>query len=139
MRASPLQVALLEQELAGLRIIARIRQLPTQSVRQAIVDVEQETDVERIANLFARDSLIERRAHICSGNSIVMKREDLEQYQHRAQFLVDRCRAIVLDDELRLAVTKSRLRDRGVSVSSKDALIEPRDECGKDLALSNAP
>src|SRR5205085_4025197 len=37
------------------------------------------------------------------------------------------------------AVTECCLRDRGVCVSSEDALIQSRNEGGEDLALANAP
>jgi hypothetical protein len=67
------------------------------------------------------------------------KRESLEKTEHCAQLLVDRRRPIVVDDELRFSITQGCLRDRGVCVGSKDALIESRHECRKELALADAP
>ena len=68
-----------------------------------------------------------------------MERERLEQAEHCAQLLVDRGGPIILEDEFYAAVTKRQLRDRGVGLSSEDALIESGDESGERLALANRP
>src|SRR5689334_13411937 len=49
-----LQVPALQQELAGLRVIPAVRQLPSQRIGEAIVGVEEEGDVERVDKCLAR-------------------------------------------------------------------------------------
>src|SRR5688572_13977490 len=68
-----------------------------------------------------------------------MKCERDEKAQHRSQLLVDRGGTVVVEDEPRLPVAQRRLRDRGVSVSSKDALIESRYERCEELTLAHGP
>lgn len=68
-----------------------------------------------------------------------MQRERLEQAECSTQPFVDRSCPIVVEDQLRLAVTQRCLRDRGVGVSSKNALVETRYEGGEYLALADRP
>lgn len=67
------------------------------------------------------------------------KSERLQKAERSAQLLVYRRSAVIIDDEFRFSISKGCLRDRGVSFGSKDALIQARDECRKDLALADAP
>src|SRR6185437_12578741 len=66
-------------------------------------------------------------------------RECLEQAEHSAQLFVDGSCPIVVEDQLRFAVTKRCLRDRGVCISSKNALIETRYKGGEYFALADRP
>jgi len=68
-----------------------------------------------------------------------MERERLEQAEHCAQLLVDRGGPIILEDEFYAAVTQRQLRDRGVGLSSEDALIETGDERREGLSLADGP
>src|ERR1043165_2971458 len=67
-RASPtarrLPVAVVQQPLPGLQVVRAVRQLPAQRVGQAIIRVEQEGDVERIADRVLGDTVGHHRAHL---------------------------------------------------------------------------
>ena len=134
-----LKVALLQQEPTGLWIVARIRQFPPQGVRESIVDVEEKRDVEGVTNFLPCDTRLDDSAHVGRADLLVTKREGFQKSKYRTQLLVDGGVTIIVDNELRPSVTERCLRDRGVSVSSKNALIESRNECGKELTLTDAP
>src|SRR5205085_8765433 len=74
------------------------------------------------------------------GRKVVgRERELLEKPQRCAELLIDRGRFVVGENEPHRVVAEGCLRDRGVSVRSKDTLVESRDECRKHLALTDGP
>src|SRR5207253_6585740 len=100
---------------------------------------EEERDVQRVANLVARHAGAEHFANTMSIELLGMERERLEKAEHRAELLVDWSRAVIIEDGLHGPRTERRLRDRGVGVSSKDALVELRYESRESLAFANGP
>ena len=68
-----------------------------------------------------------------------MKRERLEKSEHGAELLIDWSCAVIIEHGLHRTRTERCLRDRGVSVSSKDALVELRHKRRESLALANGP
>ena len=134
-----LLVASLQKELPRFLIVAVLRQLPAQRVGESIVSIEEKRNVERITDRLARNAGIQHNADGFPVELLVPKRERLEESEHRPKLLVDRSSTVVVEHQLRLAVSKRCLRDRGVSVSSKDALVESRYERGEELSLAYAP
>src|SRR5207244_3749098 len=137
--ASRLQVAFLEKPLARLGVVRLIWKLPSQGISQAVVGIEQKRDVKRVANRFARHACREHRENRTRIELFRMQRERFEQAEHCTQLLVDRGRPIILEDGFHAAVTQREFRDRGVGLSSEDALIELRHERSECLALANGP
>src|SRR5438067_3226986 len=68
-----------------------------------------------------------------------MQSQRLEQAEHRPQSFADGSGAIVAEDKFGGAVAQRQLRDRGVGLSSEDALIELGDEGGECLAFADGP
>src|SRR5262249_27714446 len=61
-RADPsLSISVLEQELPRFGIIPSVRKLPAEGVGKAIVDVEQERDVERVRDRLTRHTALQHR------------------------------------------------------------------------------
>src|SRR5258708_30332576 len=128
-----------KEAYARLRVVALVGQLPAQCVSESIVGVEEEGDVERVANRPARRPSVEHRPHIVWTKLLGMQREDLEEPEHGTQLLVDRSRPVVVQDRRHDAFAQRRLRDRGVSAGSEDALVEARHERGEHLPLAHRP
>src|SRR5207247_6544651 len=132
-------IALLRKPLSRLGVISLIAELPSEGVSQAIVGIEQICDVEGVANRLACHAGGEHRHNGARVEVFRVQRERLEQPQHCAELVVDRSSPIVLEDEFSAAVTQRQLRDRGVGLSSKDALVETGDEGGERLPLAEGP
>ena len=123
--------------MPGFGIIPGVRELPAEGVGKAIVGVEEERDVERVPDCLARHAALEHRPNRCGIERLRCKRERFEESEHRPELLVDRRGRVIREHEPRRIVLERRLRDRGVSVGSEDALVEPRHERREELALTH--
>src|SRR5690348_4270358 len=134
-----LEIPALQQKSSCLWVVPFVGQLPAQRIGEPIVSVEQKRNVERIAYSLGAHAHREHGTDPPGGDRIGCERECLQKPEHRAKRLVDRSGLVVRDHQSRRVTTERCLRDRGVSVGSEDALVEPRDERREELALAGGP
>ena len=114
--------------------------VPTHRVSEAIVDVEQKCDFQRLGDGVSRHALRQHRAHIVGTELLVVERHLFEKAQHCTQSLVDGRGPIVIEDlPCEMFVVKGGRRDRGVGVRSKETCVQARHERRKQLTLADRP
>jgi hypothetical protein len=70
----------------------------------------------------------------------VVERHLFKQAQGCTELRIDRSRPVIVQDRVgQRTASEGGRRDRGVSVRSKVALIQARDECGEKLAFTHRP
>jgi hypothetical protein len=116
------------------------RNVPAHRIGQPVVDVEQKRNFQSVPDSLFGDAGAHHRPDIFGREIAVIERHLLEQPQRRSQLLVNRRVRVVVQHPLgQRVVSKGGRRDRGVSVGSKQTLVQPRDERGEQLALAHRP
>lgn len=113
--------------------------MPAHRISQSVVDIEEVGDVDGV---YERRSLNSRRQHrsgIVRRQRAGFQRHLAQEAQGGLQLGINGCRLEIVEDPFRECFVEGDRRDRGVGIGSKHALVEPRDEGGKQLAFADGP
>jgi len=113
--------------------------VPAHRISQSVVHVEQVGDVDGLSQSLPADSGVQGGPGVVWTQRLRLQCHLAQEAQRLLQPGVNRRRLEVIEDPLRQFFVKGKCRDRGVSIGSKETLVEPRYEGGKQLAFADRP
>ena len=113
--------------------------MPAHRVGKPIVDVEQVSNVNRVAQRLIVHAGRANGGRVVAGQRVGFQRHFLQEAERRPQLWTNRRRLEVIQHLARDGGVEGNRRDRGVCVGSKVAMIDSRDERREQLPLADRP